>query len=63
MFKLSLMTRETSVPAACAIGQHRPRRGSEYFDGVNRRATCRDCRCTLLRVDATRRWIRSGLIG
>ena len=63
MLKHSSMTHETTVSEACADGKHRPQRGSEYLDGFSRRATCRGCRCTLLRVDTTRRWIRSGVLG
>jgi len=44
----------------CADGQHRAKRIAVRNTIGEIRTTCRDCGCTLVRTQATRRWFYSG---
>lgn len=57
------MNTDRPIPDSCAIGHHRARRVKLAFEGRPLHSTCRDCGCTLVRTQATRRWFYSGALG
>jgi RNase P subunit RPR2 len=63
MSTFALHREATSAPLGCESGHHVPLRSAISVQGGIRRTICRRCRCALMRTEAARAWIRSGLLG
>jgi RNase P subunit RPR2 len=63
MSPVALYMKGISATLGCESGHHIPVRAAVSLDGDIRRTVCRRCRCALMRTEATRAWIRSGLLG